>query len=148
MTQTLTAKVTPSDLLRISDLDGHQFEHLLYQAACMKARPFEYKSQLPGRMISCYFEKPSTRTRVSFAGAAARLGMTALWLRPDELQLGRGEPIADTARVLAGYSAAITRPMPQTGDCASDTLSEWSPVDCAPRVTSHKRGGAAPCSSC
>ena len=52
-------------------------------------------------MISCYFEKPSTRTRASFAGAAARLGMTSLWLRPDELQLGRGEPIADTARVLA-----------------------------------------------
>ncbi len=107
MTETLTAKVIPQDLLRISDLDEHQFEHLLYQAACMKARPFEYRTQLPGRMISCYFEKPSTRTRVSFAGAAARLGMTALWLRPDELQLGRGEPIADTARVLAGYSAAI-----------------------------------------
>jgi ornithine carbamoyltransferase len=107
MIQTLTTPAAPSDLLRVSDLEPHQFEHLLYQAACMKARPFEYQHQLPGRMISCYFEKPSTRTRVSFAGAAARLGMTALWLRPDELQLGRGEPIADTARVLAGYSAAI-----------------------------------------
>jgi ornithine carbamoyltransferase len=58
-------------------------------------------------MLSCYFDKPSTRTRASFAAAAARLGMTSLWLRPDELQLGRGEPIADTARVLSSYSAAI-----------------------------------------
>ena len=108
MTQTLTAKVIPRDLLRISDLDEHQFEHLLYQAACMKARPFEYRTQLPGRMISCYFEKPSTRTRVSFAGAAAPAGDDCRsGCGRDELQLGRGEPIADTARVLAGYSAAI-----------------------------------------
>ena len=77
MTQTLPKAAAPDDLLRISDLDAHQFEHLLYQAACMKASPFEFQHHLPGRMISCYFEKPSTRTRVSFAGAAARLGMTA-----------------------------------------------------------------------
>ena len=98
---------TPRDLLRVTDLSEHEFDHLLYTAERMKARPYDWQSDLPGRMISCYFEKPSTRTRVSFAGAAARLGMTALWLRPDELQLGRGEPIADTARVLASYSAAI-----------------------------------------
>jgi ornithine carbamoyltransferase len=102
-----TSTTTPTDLLRIADLDEHQFEHLLYTAQCMKRDPYAWLPQLPGRMISCYFEKPSTRTRASFAGAAARLGMTSLWLRPDELQLGRGEPIADTARVLSAYSAAI-----------------------------------------
>ena len=59
------------------------------------------------RRIACFFEKPSTRTRVSFAAACHRLGALPLMLRPDELQLGRGEPIADTARVLSGYCAAI-----------------------------------------
>jgi ornithine carbamoyltransferase len=108
MTTTITPiTTTPQDVLRVTDLDEHQFRHILQLAETMKARPYEWVASLPGRMISCYFEKPSTRTRVSFAGAATRLGMTALWLRPDELQLGRGEPIADTARVLAGYSAAI-----------------------------------------
>ena len=57
--------------------------------------------------VVCFFEKPSTRTRVSFAAAAERLGMLPLLLRPDELQLGRGETTADTARTLSGYADAI-----------------------------------------
>jgi ornithine carbamoyltransferase len=103
----LLKTTAPSDLLRVSDLGEDEFEHLLDLAARMKADPFGWYGELPGRMISCFFEKPSTRTRASFAGAAARLGVTSLWLRPDELQLGRGEPVADTARALASYSAAI-----------------------------------------
>ena len=51
--------------------------------------------------VACYFAKPSTRTRVSFEAAVHRLGALPIMLRPDELQLGRGEPIADTARVLS-----------------------------------------------
>ena len=57
------------------------------------------------RPSPCYFDKPSTRTRVSFEAAAHRLGLLPIMLRPDELQLGRGEPIADTARVLSSYCA-------------------------------------------
>ena len=60
-----------------------------------------------GRAIACLFDKPSTRTRVSFEVAAHRLGLLPIMLRPDELQLGRGEPLADTARVLSSYTAAI-----------------------------------------
>jgi ornithine carbamoyltransferase len=95
------------DLLRISDLDERRFTQLLDLAERMQAEPSGWFDRLPGRMISCFFEKPSTRTRASFAGAAARLGMSSLWLRPDELQLGRGEPVSDTARVLSSYSEAI-----------------------------------------
>ena len=53
--------------------------------------------------------KPSTRTRVSFEAAAWRLGMLPVMLRPDELQLGRGEPLEDTARVLSRYAARARR---------------------------------------
>ncbi len=98
----------PADFLTVGQLTEGEFAHLMHLAASMKhCGPERWTAEFPGQMISCYIEKPSTRTRASFAGAAARLGMTSLWLRPDELQLGRGEPIADTARVLASYSAAI-----------------------------------------
>jgi ornithine carbamoyltransferase len=73
----------------------------------MKADPWGWVDCLRGRSLACFFEKPSTRTRVSFAAAAYRLGMQPIMLRPDELQLGRGEPIADTARVLSSYASAI-----------------------------------------
>jgi ornithine carbamoyltransferase len=73
----------------------------------MKRRPHGFVESLQGDTVACFFEKPSTRTRVSFAAAAERLGMLPLLLRPDELQLGRGETIADTARTLSGYASAI-----------------------------------------
>lgn len=107
MASTLVRPETPTDLLRISDLEQAQVEWLLRLAADMKANPLGWVETLPGRTLACFFEKPSTRTRVSFAAAAHRLGLLPLLLRPDELQLGRGEPIADTARVLSSYTAAI-----------------------------------------
>ena len=57
--------------------------------------------------MALYFERPSTRTRVSFRVGVAELGGNPLVLRADELQLGRGESIADTARVLSGYLHAV-----------------------------------------
>lgn len=107
MASTLVRPETPTDLLRISDLEQAQVEWLLRLAADMKANPLGWVETLLGRTLACFFEKPSTRTRVSFAAAAQRLGLLPLLLRPDELQLGRGEPIADTARVLSSYAAAI-----------------------------------------
>jgi ornithine carbamoyltransferase len=62
---------------------------------------------LPGRALGMIFEKPSTRTRVSFEVGIAQLGGTALYLRADELQLGRGETLRDTATVLSRYLDAI-----------------------------------------
>src|ERR1043165_1429793 len=104
---TLTERAAATDLLRIADLTPAQFEQLLDLAARMKAKPNMWINALRGQSLACFFEKPSTRTRVSFAAAAYRLGMQPIMLRPDELQLGRGEPIADTARVLSSYAEAI-----------------------------------------
>jgi ornithine carbamoyltransferase len=93
--------------LRVGDLDARQLSHLLDLAAKMREDPHPFENQLHGESVACYFEKPSTRTRVSFEAAAHRLGMLPIMLRPDELQLGRGEPIEDTARALSSYCAAI-----------------------------------------
>ena len=97
----------PSDLLRISDLEPSSLTAVLDLAADMKTRPHGFVEALRGDTVVCFFEKPSTRTRVSFAAAAERLGMFPLLIRPDELQLGRGETIEDTARTLSGYAQAI-----------------------------------------
>ena len=103
---TLTPPCT-GDLLRIADLRPAELHRLLDLAAAMKADPRGWLDVMPGASIACYFAKPSTRTRVSFEAAVHRLGALPIMLRPDELQLGRGEPIADTARVLSSYCAAI-----------------------------------------
>ncbi|MBS1843806.1 MAG: ornithine carbamoyltransferase [Actinobacteria bacterium] len=96
-----------SDFLRIADLDRTGLDDLLNLAAALKDHPTAMLDERRGKTVGCYFNKPSTRTRVSFEAAANRLGMLPIMLRPDELQLGRGEPIADTARVLASFVEAI-----------------------------------------
>ena len=105
--ETSTPITAPSDLLRISELDARQLYVLLDLAAEMKAAPHGWETALHGDTVAMFFEKPSTRTRVSFAAACQHLGALPLGLRPDELQLGRGEPVSDTARVLSGYASAI-----------------------------------------
>jgi ornithine carbamoyltransferase len=97
----------PSDLLRIADLTAVQLNALLDRADGMKNGPTWWTAARNTTAIACLFDRPSTRTRVSFDVAAHRLGMLPILLRPDELQLGRDEPLADTARVLSGYTAAI-----------------------------------------
>jgi ornithine carbamoyltransferase len=106
-TTTSTRARTALHFLRASDLDAGQVEWVLDVAAGMKLSPNGWLGTLAGRTLGCFFEKPSTRTRVSFAAAAQRLGMLPLLLRPHELQLGRGEPIGDTARVLSSYVSGI-----------------------------------------
>ena len=103
----LWAPAVPRHFLRVTDLDAAGLHSLLDLAATMKQRPHGFVDALRGDTVVCFFEKPSTRTRVSFAAAAERLGMLPLVLRPDELQLGRGETIGDTARTLSGYASAI-----------------------------------------
>jgi ornithine carbamoyltransferase len=103
----MTIATKPRDLLRIGDLTPGELTRLLDLAAAMKEEPNGWHDALSGQSVACFFSKPSTRTRISFEAAVHRLGGLPIMLRPDELQLGRGEPISDTARVMSSYCAAI-----------------------------------------
>ena len=70
---TTTTPVVPQDYLRVSDLDGGGIDAVLDLSARMKERPHGFIDALRGDTVACFFEKPSTRTRVSFAAAAERL---------------------------------------------------------------------------
>jgi ornithine carbamoyltransferase len=122
----VAAPAIPRHFLRMTDLDRDGMFALLDLARQMKARPHGFIEALRGDTLVCYFEKPSTRTRVSFAAAAERLGMLPLVLRPDELQLGRGETLGDTARTLSGYAAAIV--VRTFAQATVDALAEASKV--------------------
>lgn len=95
------------DLLRIADLLPADLDRLLTIAGEAKCFPRGVVPLLQGETVVCYFSKPSTRTRLSFATAIARLGGVAEFVGPTELQLGRGETIEDTARVISRYAAAF-----------------------------------------
>jgi ornithine carbamoyltransferase len=93
------------DLLSSADLDGPQTLALLELARQLKSG--ERRIDLAGRVLGLIFSKASTRTRVSFIVAMARLGGQTIDLNPAVTQVGRGEPIADTARVLSRYCDAL-----------------------------------------
>jgi ornithine carbamoyltransferase len=95
------------DFLSIDDLAPKELHHLLELAAEVKRAPGEFSSRIAGTSVTLIFEKPSTRTRVSFEVAVASLGGHPLALSSAELQLGRGETIEDTGRVLSRYCDAI-----------------------------------------
>jgi ornithine carbamoyltransferase len=95
------------DYLSVDDLSTAELIGLLNDAEEVKRAPETWTTRLEGKQIALIFEKPSTRTRVSFEVAVASMGAHPIVLRGDELQLGRGETIEDTGRVLGGYVDAI-----------------------------------------
>ena len=95
------------DFLSVDDLDPGDLADLLRLSVDVKARPEAYAEHLRGRSAALIFEKPSTRTRVSFEVAVSSSGGHAVVLNASDLQLGRGETIEDTGRVLARYVDAI-----------------------------------------
>jgi ornithine carbamoyltransferase len=95
------------DLLRTQDLSRDDVELLLETAAAFAEDPLRSKSALANKSVAIYMTKPSTRTRLSSESAVAHLGGTPIFIRGDELQLGRGETIADTAKIISGYCSAL-----------------------------------------
>jgi ornithine carbamoyltransferase len=103
----ITVPMALRHFVSLADWTPEGIGKLLDLAAKVKASPQDYRETLRGRSLAMIFEKPSTRTRVSFEVAMFELGGQALFLGADALQLQRGEPIPDTARVLSRYVSAI-----------------------------------------
>jgi ornithine carbamoyltransferase len=93
--------------LSVDDLSTTELAEILDLAAHVKSDPSPMSDALRGRSIAMIFEKPSTRTRVSFEVGVTQLGAHAVVLSSSELQLGRGETIQDTGRVLSRYVDAV-----------------------------------------
>ena len=97
----------PRHFLRDDDLSPAEQAEVLDRAAAMKADRFRDRPLAGPRTVAVLFDKPSTRTRISFSVGIAELGGSPLIIDAGSSQLGRGEPIADTARVLSRQVAAI-----------------------------------------
>lgn len=104
--------------LTVDDLDEGELAALLNEAASMKADPDAYDATLDQQTLAMLFEKPSTRTRVSFETGMTQLGGHAIFLGPDDTQLSRGEPLRDTARALSRYVDVIMARVYDHGDLA------------------------------
>jgi ornithine carbamoyltransferase len=95
------------NFLSVDDLTPAELIELLDLGEKVKVQPSDYAGQLAGMSIAMIFEKPSTRTRISFEVGIAELGAHPIALSSAELQLGRGETIEDTGRVMSRYVEAI-----------------------------------------
>ena len=89
--------------ISIHDLSADQVESIFSLTADLKREPQRFATALAGKSLAMIFEKSSTRTRVSFEVGMTQLGGHALFLSSRDIQLGRGEPISDTAQVLSRY---------------------------------------------
>ncbi len=94
-------------LISIHDLTAAEVAGLFRLAADVKANPKKYENHMHRKTLGMIFEKSSTRTRVSFEVGMAQMGGHALFLSSRDIQLGRGEPISDTAQVLSRYVDGI-----------------------------------------
>ena len=95
------------DLLRTEDLSRADIDLLLDTASAFSQNPLRSATALANKSVAIYMTKPSTRTRLSSETAVAHLGGTPIFIRGDELQLGRGETISDTAKIISGYCDAL-----------------------------------------
>jgi ornithine carbamoyltransferase len=128
-------------LLTGTELTSDDLHAILDRAAALKLAP-RSSNVLEGRTVALVFQKPSTRTRVSFEAGIAEMGGHPMVLRPGETQLGRGESLRDTARVLGRHVAAVgvrthtpswRASRPRTS-CRSSTCSPRTrtPARCSP----------------
>lgn len=98
-----TDPVGLTDFTAMADLNVRQLDQILELAQWMKEEPAAWTACRSGATVACIFEKPSTRTRVSAATAAHRLGMLPQVIAAQDMQLARGETMADTGRALSAY---------------------------------------------
>ena len=95
------------DLLRTSDLSKADIEKLLTTARKFAEKPLRAKKTLAKQTVAIYMTKSSTRTRIASETAVAHLGGSPIFLRSDDLQIGRGETISDTAKIISGFCSAL-----------------------------------------
>ncbi|MFM7359960.1 MAG: ornithine carbamoyltransferase, partial [Actinomycetota bacterium] len=95
------------DLLRTENLSRADVELVLATATDFANEPLKSAGALAHKSVAIYMTKPSTRTRLASETAVAHLGGTPIFLRGDELQIGRGETIEDTARIVSQFCAAL-----------------------------------------
>ena len=95
------------DLLRTEHLSRADVELILSTAAEFAEKPLRSNSALANKTVAIYMTKPSTRTRLASETAVVHLGGTPVFIRGDDLQLGRGETISDTAKIISGYASAL-----------------------------------------
>jgi ornithine carbamoyltransferase len=94
-------------LLQSSDLSKADIEVLLATASRFAKKPLSAKKALAKQTVAIYMTKSSTRTRLASESAVAHLGGTPIFLRADDLQIGRGETISDTAKIISGFCSAL-----------------------------------------
>ena len=116
------------DFRKLLDITGEECAHLLERALFMKRarRAHDAYKPLQDRTLAMIFEKASTRTRISFEVAIEELGGHAMFLSRSDTQMGRGEPIRDTARVLSRYvDAIVIRTFAQD---TVESLAQWASI--------------------
>ena len=116
--------IETTHFLDVDDLTAEELHAVLDRAEALKTGTDE--TSLPNRTLAMLFEKPSTRTRISFETGMTQLGGHAMFLGPDDIQLGHGEPLRDTARVLGRYVDGVMARLFDHEDV--ETLAEYA--DC------------------
>jgi ornithine carbamoyltransferase len=97
----------PRHFISLLDLTSDELRALIHRAIQLKTHPDKHYQPFKGRVLAMIFEKSSTRTRISFEVAMAQFGGSALFLSPRDTQLGRGEPLSDSAKVISSMVDAI-----------------------------------------
>ena len=103
----MTNHLYGTSLLDLTEWSPQDFQRILDLGIEMKAHPEKFNQSLVGKTLAMIFEKNSTRTRVSFESGMYQLGGHAIVMYSENTQMGRGEPIKDTAKVLSGYVDGI-----------------------------------------